>query len=79
MNSKHTHHLDPSNLQFSVFSTEDIKKMSVAKVITPTTFDALGHPIPGGLYDPAMGKFNSQNLKKKFLLNFILLYFRTLW
>lgn len=56
MNSKHTHHLDPSNLQFSVFSTEDIKKMSVAKVITPTTFDALGHPIPGGLYDPAMGK-----------------------
>lgn len=56
MNSKHTHHLDPSNLQFSVFSTEDIKKMSVAKVITPTTFDSLGHPIPGGLYDPAMGK-----------------------
>lgn len=56
MISKHySHHLDPANLQFSVFSTEDIKKMSVAKIITPTTFDALGHPIPGGLYDPAMG------------------------
>ncbi|XP_055531445.1 DNA-directed RNA polymerase I subunit RPA1 [Wyeomyia smithii] len=47
--------LDPTNLQFSVFSADDIKRISVTKIVTPQSFDILGHPVPGGLYDPAMG------------------------
>ncbi|XP_053689355.1 DNA-directed RNA polymerase I subunit RPA1 [Sabethes cyaneus] len=47
--------LDPTNLQFSVFSSDDIKRISVTKIVTPHSFDMLGHPVPGGLYDAAMG------------------------
>ncbi|XP_055901789.1 DNA-directed RNA polymerase I subunit RPA1 [Eupeodes corollae] len=50
-------HIDmiPSNLEFRVFTGEEIKKLSVVKIITGLTFDSLGHPYPGGLYDNAMG------------------------
>ncbi|XP_062563264.1 DNA-directed RNA polymerase I subunit RPA1 [Armigeres subalbatus] len=47
--------LDPTNLQFSVFSSQDIKRISVTKIVTQRSFDELGHAIPGGLYDAAMG------------------------
>lgn len=52
------HHLDPTNLQFSVFSSQDIKKLSVAKIMVPNTIDVLGRALPGGLYDPAMGPYD---------------------
>lgn len=51
-----SHHLEAKNLRFSVFSSKNIKSLSVAKVITPMLFDPLGHALPGGLYDPKMGK-----------------------
>lgn len=54
---KQIHHLEAKNLRFSVFSSKNIKELSVAKVITPMLFDQLGHALPGGLYDPKMGKF----------------------
>lgn len=54
---KDYHHLDASNLRFSVFSSKNLKALSVAKVVTPLVFDQLGHPLPGGLYDPKMGMF----------------------
>ncbi|XP_058053507.1 DNA-directed RNA polymerase I subunit RPA1 [Anopheles bellator] len=47
--------LDPTNLEFSVFTTEDIRKISVAKISNPRSFNELGHALAGGLYDPAMG------------------------
>ncbi|XP_037942906.1 DNA-directed RNA polymerase I subunit RPA1 [Teleopsis dalmanni] len=47
----------PSNLEFAVFSAEEIKRLSVVKVITGLTFDALGYPLPGGLYDNLMGTY----------------------
>lgn len=47
--------LYPTDLQFSVFTSEDVKKLSVLKVITGLTFDSLGKALPGGLYDPVMG------------------------
>ncbi|XP_055854133.1 DNA-directed RNA polymerase I subunit RPA1 [Episyrphus balteatus] len=45
----------PSGLEFAVFTGEQIKKLSVVKIITGLTFDQLGHAFPGGLYDLAMG------------------------
>lgn len=53
---KDYHHLDASNLRFSIFSSNNLRALSVAKVVTPLVFDQLGHPLPGGLYDQKMGK-----------------------
>ena len=50
----------PSDLEFSVFTSEEIKQLSVVKIITGLTFDPLGHPLPGGLYDSQMGTFGKR-------------------
>lgn len=51
------HHLELDSLRFSVFSSDDVRKLSVAKIVTSSVFDSLGHALPGGLYDSAMGEF----------------------
>lgn len=48
----------PNSVDFSMFTTEDVKKLCVTKIVTSSTFDNLGHPIGGGLYDKALGKQN---------------------
>ncbi|CAO1406865.1 unnamed protein product [Diamesa tonsa] len=48
-------HLDVNNLRFDVFSAEEIRKFSVCKVTSTISFDAIGNPVSGGLYDVAMG------------------------
>lgn len=42
-------------VDFGFLCPADIKKLSVKKVQNPTTYDTLMHPVPGGLYDPALG------------------------
>ncbi|XP_076181654.1 RNA polymerase I subunit RpI1 [Ptiloglossa arizonensis] len=48
-------HLDPKCLMFSMFTANDIRNLSVTKIRTPLSFNILGHPLRGGLYDPALG------------------------
>lgn len=43
------------SVDFGFLSSEDIKALSVKNISSPTTFDSLLHPVPGGLYDPALG------------------------
>lgn len=43
------------SIKFGLISPEMIKKMSIAKIVTPDTHDADGYPIKGGLMDPRMG------------------------
>lgn len=50
-------HLVPENINFSLFTTEQIKKLCVTRIVTPLMLDALGHPLPGGLYDNKLGEF----------------------
>ncbi|TDG42262.1 hypothetical protein AWZ03_011321 [Drosophila navojoa] len=50
-------HMFPSDLEFAVFTPEEIRKLSVVKIITGLLFDGLGHPIPGGLYDIRLGSY----------------------
>jgi DNA-directed RNA polymerase I subunit RPA1 len=52
-------HLNPSALSFSVFTQDEIQKLSQVKITTPLSFNALGHPLKGGLYDPALGMYIS--------------------
>uniref|UniRef100_A0AC34G3L2 DNA-directed RNA polymerase n=1 Tax=Panagrolaimus sp. ES5 TaxID=591445 RepID=A0AC34G3L2_9BILA len=44
------------------YSAKEIEKLSVLRIYQCKTFDALGFPIEGGLYDPALGPF--ENLEK---------------
>ena len=49
------------SVEFGLLSSEDVKSISVKKILNPTTFDTLLHPVPGGLYDAALGAW-SDNL-----------------
>ncbi len=42
-------------IRFEVLSPQEIRRMSVAKIITPETYDDDGFPIEGGLMDPRLG------------------------
>ncbi len=43
------------SVAFSFFSEDEIRRLSVKRISSPGSFDQLGQPVPGGLYDPAMG------------------------
>lgn len=42
-------------VDFGFLTSEDIRSLSVRKIQNPTTFDSLLNPVPGGLYDGALG------------------------
>ncbi|NPE26437.1 DNA-directed RNA polymerase subunit A' [Methanococcoides sp. SA1] len=42
-------------MQFSLLSPEQIKKLSVAKIVTPELYDVDGYPVDGGLMDLRLG------------------------
>lgn len=44
------------SLSFTVLSTDEIKRQSVMEISNVQTFDLMGHPSRGGLYDGRMGK-----------------------
>ncbi len=44
-----------SSIKFEVLSPQEIRRMSVAKIITPETYDDDGFPIEGGLMDTRLG------------------------
>ncbi|KAI9756426.1 MAG: hypothetical protein M4579_003848 [Chaenotheca gracillima] len=51
------------SVDFEFLSTEEIKALSVRKIQNPTTFDTLLNPVPGGLYDPALGAWGDHQCK----------------
>ena len=44
-----------SEIGFSLFSPEQISKISVAKIVTPELYDIDGYPVDGGLMDLRLG------------------------
>ena len=42
-------------VDFTIYSDEEIKKLSVKRIHNTPTLDSFNNPVPGGLYDPAMG------------------------
>jgi DNA-directed RNA polymerase subunit A' len=42
-------------MRFSLLSPEEIKKLSVAKIVTPELYDVDGYPVDGGLMDLRLG------------------------
>lgn len=53
-------YLDTSSVTFSLYSSEDVRKLSVLHITNPNSFNLLGHPLQGGLYDPALGPVNEK-------------------
>jgi DNA-directed RNA polymerase subunit A' len=43
------------HIEFGLFSSRMIQKLSAAKIYTPNTYDEDGYPIEGGLMDPRLG------------------------
>jgi len=43
------------SIKFSIFSPEQIKKIGVAKIVTPELYDMDGYPVDGGLMDLRLG------------------------
>ncbi len=43
------------SIRFEVLSPQEIRRMSVSKIITPETYDDDGFPIEAGLMDPKLG------------------------
>ena len=44
-----------AGVDFTVYSDEEIKKLSVKRIHNTPTLDSFNNPVPGGLQDPAMG------------------------
>ncbi|KAJ5833901.1 DNA-directed RNA polymerase I subunit [Penicillium riverlandense] len=44
-----------AGVDFSVFSDQEIKALSVKRIHNTPTLDSFNNPVPGGLYDPALG------------------------
>jgi DNA-directed RNA polymerase I subunit RPA1 len=44
-----------SGVQFSFYTSEEIRSHSVKEITNPIAFDTVERPIINGLYDPAMG------------------------
>lgn len=45
----------PINVEFNMFSPEEVRKLSVARIDSLIPFTPLGEPVPGGLYDSRLG------------------------
>lgn len=44
-------------VEFTFLTDEEIKAISVKRIENDSTFDNLLNPVPGGLYDPALGSW----------------------
>lgn len=48
-------HRFPKSVSFNLQTPEQIRSLSVKTITQSQIFDGLGHPVRGGLYDPALG------------------------
>ncbi|CAB4066759.1 DNA-directed RNA polymerase II subunit RPB1,DNA-directed RNA polymerase I subunit RPA1 [Lepeophtheirus salmonis] len=45
---------------FGMFSSEEIRNLSAMEITNPNSFNQLGHPVQGGLYDLRMGPYSDR-------------------
>jgi len=45
------------SVDFTFLTPEEIRSISVRRIENESTFDTLLNPVPGGLYDPALGSW----------------------
>jgi DNA-directed RNA polymerase I subunit RPA1 len=42
-------------IDFGILSNDDVRAISVKRINNTPTLDSFNNPVPGGLYDPALG------------------------
>lgn len=62
MNISHSFPATVSSISFSFLTTEDVRRISVKQIVNPTLLDELNRPNVGGLYDPALGPSDKQDM-----------------
>lgn len=45
------------SVEFTFLTPQEIRAISVKQIENDSTFDSLLNPVPGGLYDPALGSW----------------------
>eukprot|EP00048_Salpingoeca_helianthica_P014146 m.217118 g.217118 ORF g.217118 m.217118 type:complete len:478 (-) comp15596_c5_seq7:23-1456(-) len=50
-----------TGVSFSTYSKDEIRQLSVKRIVNPVTFDNMLHPTLGGLYDPALGPIDQKD------------------
>lgn len=45
------------SVEFHFLTPDEIRAISVKRIENDNTFDTLLNPVPGGLYDPALGSW----------------------
>lgn len=51
-----------NSISFSFLTTEDVRRISVKQIVNPVLLDDLNRPNIGGLYDPALGPSDKQDM-----------------
>lgn len=62
MNIAHSLPSTVAGISFSFLTTEDIRRISVKQIVNPILLDDLNRPNIGGLYDPALGPSDRQDM-----------------
>lgn len=57
MNISHPISSEVEGVEFTFLSPKEIRAISVKRIENDSTFDNLLNPVPGGLYDPALGSW----------------------
>eukprot|EP00579_Thalassiosira_antarctica_P018245 CAMPEP_0201948180 /NCGR_PEP_ID=MMETSP0903-20130614/55328_1 /ASSEMBLY_ACC=CAM_ASM_000552 /TAXON_ID=420261 /ORGANISM="Thalassiosira antarctica, Strain CCMP982" /LENGTH=695 /DNA_ID=CAMNT_0048491353 /DNA_START=126 /DNA_END=2209 /DNA_ORIENTATION=- len=50
----------PTSVTFGIYTDDEVRQRSVCEISSSVTFDALGIPLPRGLYDPMLGPTASE-------------------
>ncbi|KAI0700751.1 hypothetical protein BC835DRAFT_1326250 [Cytidiella melzeri] len=62
MNISHSIPATVASISFSFLSSEDVRRISVKQIVNPVLLDDLNRPNIGGLYDPALGPSDRQDI-----------------
>ncbi|OSD04393.1 beta and beta-prime subunits of DNA dependent RNA-polymerase [Trametes coccinea BRFM310] len=62
MNISHPVPSSVASVSFSFLTTEDVRRISVKQIVNPVLLDELNRPNVGGLYDPALGPSDKQDI-----------------
>lgn len=62
MNISRSYPATVASISFSFLSAEDIRRISVKQIVNPVLLDDLNRPNAGGLYDPALGPSDKQDI-----------------
>ncbi|KZT72559.1 beta and beta-prime subunits of DNA dependent RNA-polymerase [Daedalea quercina L-15889] len=62
MNISRSYPSSVNSISFSFLTTEDVRRISVKQIVNPVLLDDLNRPNIGGLYDPALGPSEKQDI-----------------